>query len=175
MNNPKVIILCGPPCSGKSTWIKHNNPDNLSVLSTDNFVEEKAKEFNTTYTEIWESSIQDAVLQFKKDLNSFTKRKESFIIDQTNLNPKARRKKLISCSDYYKIAVYFEVSLETLLKRNTQRPGKVIPEEVMNSMMNSYQRPTTEEGFDLVMNGTKLETVQTVSQTQLLYDMILDI
>lgn len=155
MDKPKIILLCGPPCSGKSTWIQNHNVENLSVLSTDDFIEEKAKQLNTTYDVIWGDSIQPAVIELAKQLRDFTQRNESFIVDQTNVNFKSRRKKLHLCENYYKIAVYFEVPLETLLVRNTQRPGKVIPQSVIETMLKAYRRPTIEEGFDLIIDGAE--------------------
>lgn len=153
MDKPKIILLCGAPCSGKSTWIKNNNQENLVVLSTDNLIEEKAKQLNTTYDVVWENSIQSTAIELGKQLQEFSQRKDSFIVDQTNINPKSRRKKIHLCKDYYKIAVYFEIPLEELLVRNTQRPGKTIPKNVIETMINSYRRPTVEEGFDLIING----------------------
>ena len=43
-------------------------------------------------------------------------------------------------------------------------------------MHSSYKTPTEEEGFDLIIDGTaNFSTGPDNSQTQLLYDMILDI
>jgi predicted kinase len=79
---------------------------------------------------------------------------KSIIWDQTNLTKKQRREKLKHIPDTYKkTAVYFVVSLETALKRNTQRPGKVIPPEVLERMVKEYELPTNEEGFDTIIRG----------------------
>ena len=174
-NQPKVILLCGPPCSGKSTWIKNNNQDNLDVLSTDTFIEEESKKLGKTYSEGFNELIKPAVFKLAEDLELYTKEKKSFIVDQTNVNPKSRRKKLRYCEGYYKVAVYLEVPLNIILQRNTQRPGKVVPENVLKSMVETYQRPILEEGFDLIIDGATNTTGPNDNQNQLLYDIILDI
>lgn len=175
MNKPKIILLCGPPCSGKTTWITNNNVDNLSVLSTDIWIEEHANAIQKTYTEVFSHFIRPAVNDLEAKLKLFSNSRDSFIVDQTNVNSLSRRKKLKYCNDYYKIAVYFEVPLEVLLERNTQRPGKVVPEEIIEELFYSYVRPSTEEGFDEVTDGTALLSGTANLTNDLLYGIILDI
>jgi predicted kinase len=79
---------------------------------------------------------------------------KSIIWDQTNITRKQRKEKLKHIPSHYKkTAVYFVIPLETALKRNTQRPGKVIPPEVLDNMLKDYELPTLEEGFDQVIKG----------------------
>lgn len=175
MSKPKVILVCGPPCSGKSTWIKNNNVENLQVLSTDIWIEENAKSIQKTYTEVFDHFIQPAVCDLEARLKLFSNSRDSFIVDQTNLNKWSRKNKLIYCEDYYKVAVYFEVSLEVLLERNKQREGKIVPEEVIRTMYNRYKRPTEEEEFDEIIDGVNFSSGTSDLTNELLCGIILDI
>ena len=50
---------------------------------------------------------------------------------------------------YYKIAVVFETPPRTELKqRLASRPGKEIPDAVVEGMLASFEMPTEQEGFD---------------------------
>jgi predicted kinase len=50
--------------------------------------------------------------------------------------------------DYEHIAVVFDTpSQDDLEKRLASRPGKNIPWEVVNSMINNFEMPTEGEGF----------------------------
>ena len=73
--------------------------------------------------------------------------------DQTNLNRKTRAKKLIMIPDYYeKIAVVFPVP-DDLDKRLANRPGKTIPYHVMKNMIDSFEYPQMDEGFNVIVRA----------------------
>jgi tRNA uridine 5-carbamoylmethylation protein Kti12 len=75
--------------------------------------------------------------------------KLDIIWDQTSTTVHTRRKKIRMLPEYYKIAVVFRTPDEAeLARRLASRPGKNIPEEVMQHMINSWEEPTKEEGFD---------------------------
>ena len=83
------------------------------------------------------------------DLNFAKEEGFNIIWDQTNLNIKSRNKKLQLLDGYYKIAIVFaQPSNYELQRRLESRPGKNIPFYIINSMIDSYEEPTLEEGFD---------------------------
>lgn len=152
----KYLMMVGIPTSGKSTYVRSLFEDPYwqlaTLLSTDNYLEEVAKNSNSTYNEIFDDYIKHATKKLNEDLENALKYKRPIIHDQTNLTKKSREKKLAKIpKDYQKIAVYSEITLEEAIKRNKTRPGNVIPQRVFMQMLEDYKIPTMDEGFDLIM------------------------
>jgi gluconate kinase len=60
----------------------------------------------------------------------------------------SRAKKFAALPDYEHVAVVFATpEPDELARRLAQRPGKIIPESVLASMMQSYNPPDESEGF----------------------------
>jgi len=151
---PEAIFLVGVPTSGKSTFSNQKKYKNYIRVSSDDILQEVAKERQQSYNTVFKGNIRFAQIAMMKVLRQAIEDGKSIIWDQTNLTKKQRREKLKHIPDTYKkTAVYFVVSLETALKRNTQRPGKVIPPEVLERMIKEYELPTNEEGFDTIIRG----------------------
>ncbi len=82
----------------------------------------------------------------------------NFIIDRTNLTVKSRAKFIqkLKLHNYEIEAVVFpEVGSEALSKeewkrRLDSRPGKTIPQEVLDQMVDSYEIPLMSEGFSKI-------------------------
>ena len=152
---PEIVMLCGIPCSGKSTYVNklltYEYWENSIILSTDNYIEEQAKRLGMTYNEVFQDCIDEATRQLEM---SFVRAKEEgkrIIWDQTNLSIKTRKKKLTKVPSIYKrTVVWFQVDLEEALKRNGTREGKFIPESILKRMYHQFEVPTLEEGFDFV-------------------------
>jgi len=152
---PELVMLCGIPCSGKSTYVNklltYEYWENSVVLSTDNYIEEQAKRLGMTYNEVFQDCIDEATRQLEM---SFVRAKEEgkrIIYDQTNLSIKTRKKKLTKVPSIYKrTVVWFQVDLEEALERNKNREGKFIPESILKRMYHQFEVPTLEEGFDFV-------------------------
>jgi predicted kinase len=151
---PEVIFLIGIPTSGKSTFSNKPKYKEYVRVSSDDILQEIAKERQQSYNAIFKGNIRFAQIAMMKVLRKAIEDGKSIIWDQTNLTKKQRREKLKHIPDTYKkTAVYFIVDLETALKRNTQRPGKVIPPEILERMIKEYELPTNEEGFSQVIRG----------------------
>lgn len=150
-NTPTLVMLCGLPCAGKSTEVQYlKEVFNAVVLSTDDFIEARARQLKTTYNKIFEATIGEATSDMEKRLQEAVKARQSIIWDQTNLEPGSRKRKLAKVTkDYYPIAYVFNEEFETILDRNEIRgkQGKLIPYDVLLNMKKKFKQPTKEEGF----------------------------
>jgi predicted kinase len=154
MSTPEAIFLVGIPTSGKSTFSSNSKYRDYIRVSSDDILQEIAKERQQSYNTVFKGSIRFAQIAMMKVLRKAVQENKSIIWDQTNLTKKQRREKLKHIPTHYKkTAVYFIIPLETALKRNTERPGKVIPPEILERMIKDYELPTPEEGFDEVIKG----------------------
>ena len=155
LKEPFVILLVGPTLSGKSTWIRNNYP-NVNVISRDEIVMEVAgtRDYNKAFDTV-DQKLVDKVLAER--LSNSNSNKTSTIVDMTNMTVKRRAQTLrYFDNSFYKVAVIFPIlSDDEYQKRNIDRNAKEnkwIPPSVIKSMIDSYQQPTTVEGFDNIIS-----------------------
>ena len=120
IKEPFVIILVGPPLSGKTTWIRNNFPT-TDVISRDEIVMEVHGSRN--YTEAFKSVDQkevDRVLDAR--LKEANQMKKNVIVDMTHMASKRRKQNLDYFSDdYYKLAVIFPILQEEEYDRRNKK------------------------------------------------------
>ena len=60
---PELLMLCGIPTSGKSTYVERLKKisywKNAVVLSTDNYIEQEAKKHDAIFYYEWLASLED--------------------------------------------------------------------------------------------------------------------
>ena len=146
---PKCYQLIGVPGSGKSTWVKNQIwALGLTVVSTDNFVEAYANQQGRTYSEVFEDYMPTAIDLMIQQVAFAQQHSHTVIWDQTSTTSASRRKKFRMLPDYQHIAVVFKTpDPEELSRRLASRPGKIIPEEIVQDMIDRFEMPTLEEGF----------------------------
>lgn len=155
---PTLYMMIGIPLSGKSTWINNSGikSNNTVVLSTDNTIEAIAKASGKTYNDVFKDNIKLAETQLKKDRERAITEGRDIIWDQTNLSKKSRAGKLTTVPGAYrKVAVVFpHPSSDVLVARNQARSklGKHIPDNVLSSMMKTYEEPSHDEGFESIIH-----------------------
>lgn len=153
-----LVMLIGAPGSGKSTYIKNDISIDIElinpvVISTDNYIQEYADKNNMTYNQAFSEYVKTAEMRMKLELANAIKDKRDIIWDQTNMSAKSRMNKLNKIPDFYsKAAVVFHCDRETLIERNKNREGKTIPTAIIDSMLASYDNPTFEEGFAVIID-----------------------
>jgi predicted kinase len=149
---PTAYILVGVPGSGKSTWMSVQKwAHNCAHISTDKFVEAAAIKLNKTYSEVFDEVMPTAVTLMLDEVNQAYESGKDIVWDQTSTTVLSRKKKFKMLKGYKMIAVVFRTPDPDEHKRRLNtRPGKIIPERVLSSMINTFEIPTEEEGFDEV-------------------------
>ena len=163
MTKPICYVMVGLPATGKSTLVNqvfHDMNDydtRVFVYSTDGILERIADFLGKTYNDVFEQHIKSATAEADIDLAHAIKERQGIIWDQTNLGAKKRAKIInrmrqagyrVEC-----VCIAFpqgDSQWEDWRHRMSSRPGKTIPDSVIESMMDSFVKPTVDEGFDEV-------------------------
>ena len=146
---PKLYVLIGVPGAGKSTWAENQLwAKDCAYISTDRIIERYARWVKKTYTEVFGLYMPRAVNVMVKQVKHAREHNKDIIWDQTSTTVESRGNKFRLLPDYYAIAVVFKTpEKEELDRRLANRPGKIIPPNVVEGMICRWQDPTEEEGF----------------------------
>ena len=152
-----LYCLVGLPGSGKSYFIKNEMDESFYVHSTDAVIEEYAKTVGKTYSEVFNTYIKEASKISTQQLKEAIDQWRSIIWDQTNMSQKKRGKILKQFPDeYIKICICFlppinEDQEAELARRLLNRPGKFIPDNVMENFRNAFLPPSHNEGWNRII------------------------
>lgn len=146
---PKVYVLVGVPGSGKSTWVSNQDwAKTCAYISTDRIIERYAANVKRTYSEVFGLFMPRAVELMTKQVAKARSKGLDIIWDQTSTTVESRKRKFRMLPEYEAIAVVFNTpDAQELARRLSNRPGKIIPDEVVNDMVKNFTIPTLEEGF----------------------------
>ena len=147
---PRCYQLVGVPGSGKSTWVNNQHwTMTCAYVSTDKWVEIYAKEVGRTYSEVFKDFMPTAIGLMAEQVVTAREMNRDIVWDQTSTTVKSRARKFRMLPDYEHIAVVFKTpEHKELMRRLMSRPGKVIPEDVVFDMIDNFEMPTKEEGFE---------------------------
>jgi predicted kinase len=150
-DRPRIVLLVGLPGSGKSTYLEKLG---VSSLSSDEMrrllIDDVTNQ--TIHAEVFASIRQ--LLRRRIQLG----RAVSYV-DATNLTVKDR-KPFLQMGRLYDCpveAMFFDVPLDVCKQRNRQR-GRMVPDDVMDSMAARMTPPSEEEGFDKITRISALAT-----------------
>jgi predicted kinase len=154
---PTITFLVGPPASGKSTWVSKNSGD-ATIISRDDILDKLRKDYNLSYVESF--SNQELQNKVNSELNNHIAKSlksiKDIIVDMTNMNKRSRSFILNKVPDIYtKNAVVFNVPKPELLRRLKKREmetGKSVPLHVVDSFIDSYEKPTNSEFDNIIYN-----------------------
>jgi tRNA uridine 5-carbamoylmethylation protein Kti12 len=149
-----VTILVGPPCVGKSTYLK--NIDYDFVISSDDVEDLLSSQAGIQYHEFFKlpmnSKVRKQHIKIFKHLIAESKNFTHVVWDLTNLTKKARKAifKHYPGATFHAVVFNFLGHEASILERNKQRfkqLGKLIDERVIKSMLSSYEPVEAKEGF----------------------------
>jgi predicted kinase len=148
-----LYMLVGVPGSGKSTWIKNQNFEDVIIASSDDYIDRVAAESGKTYNEIFSRAIGYAQKFCDAQVQTAINLDKTLVWDQTNTNAKGRKIKLGRVpKEWHKICVFFPTpDAAELQRRLDSRVGKSIPSNVMDSMIQTLEIPQLSEGFDEII------------------------
>jgi predicted kinase len=145
-------MLVGVPGSGKSTWYSDQDwLQDAAYISTDKHVDTHAKLVDKTYNEVFKDFMSSAVQMMTAEVELAREAGKDIVWDQTSTTIASRARKFNMLPDYYAIAVVFTTPepAELVMRLDSRYDsGKIIPDEVVQGMINNWEEPTLEEGFE---------------------------
>ena len=146
MSKNVLIVMCGLPASGKSTysqWLAESGvfrrvcPDLIrKAFYGDENIQGNGKQvFEYAYN----------------DIKGYGRMGENVVFDATNTNAQRRKELIKEMRPYFDIIIckWFSTPFATCVTRNEERERQV-PFDVIKRMALYFQPPTLDEGFDIV-------------------------
>jgi len=152
----KVILLIGPPLSGKDTYLRSQDYTDFTMISRDDIL--MSLHDTNDYSEAFHKVDQKAVDRLlNQKIQDCIDGKKNVIINMTNLTKKGRNRHLCKFPniDYDKIAIVFpKLDITEYINRNQKRKleeNKFIPINVIQSMIDNWEDVTSDEVFDSIV------------------------
>jgi predicted kinase len=146
----KILILQGPPCSGKSTWAKDfiiNNPD-YGYANRDTI---RYRLGNSKYTLKKEKEVTDIETA---EILKYIQEGKNVIIDDTNLNPATINKwKFLAAScnadiEYKRFYVPYKTALERAKKRKAEGGLYISKNTILDFYKHYFKKELEDEMTD---------------------------
>ena len=149
--NKTLYIAVGLPGSGKSTYAKNFiNGNDIEYLSSDSLRAVFGKD------ESDQSVTPKVFSHIKTKVDEFLKDGKNVFVDATSVNRKERSDYINTAKKYGAkvVAVVFKMDRNGLIARNKKRGeegGRVVPDWVIDKMLNKFEEPDLNEGIDTII------------------------
>jgi protein phosphatase len=147
---PCLIVLVGPPGSGKSTWAKQNGCGAVHISQDDLIDAISPDGFEHVYRPIY-AAVEDAAAR------TALERGHTVIVDRTNRTRAHRCRWLAIASevDHPAIAVIMRASFPLCRERNRcRRDKRRLSEERIDRMIAAFEPVQADEGFTAVFDDS---------------------
>lgn len=148
----KIIMMCGIPGSGKSTFC-HKHLTDYTYISRDQIRFSLLDDADDYF-----AKEKEVMKKFLEKINMCIRWGDNFIIDATHLTKSSRRKILsqLVLPPLYPInevyCIYMKTDLKLALERNGKRTGrKLVPNDVIKNMYENLEEPELDEGFEKII------------------------
>jgi predicted kinase len=151
-------MLVGVPAVGKSTWIEKEFQGECAVISTDDIIQVMADIEGKTYDDVFLKYIKPAERTMWDEFDEAIEGEMTpIVIDRTNVSVQSRKKFFDRLNNFHKNhgyeieAVVFQTpEKDEWERRLNNRPGKTIPQNILDNMVQSMVQPTLSEGFSKI-------------------------
>jgi len=154
----EFVMMVGLPACGKTYWaLKHmeENPKKNYYLLGTNAVIDQMKVVGLTrkgnYAQRWQELISQATPCFNKLCDIAGTSARNIILDQTNVFPRARQRKVAQYHNFGTRRAIVVLNDENTLSQRTDKrereEGKFVPEEAVMGMKEAFTKPQLSEGF----------------------------
>ena len=149
MNSKKLILMCGLPGSGKSTYAKEKLSYDSVYCSRDEVRFRMVKE-NEDYFSKEKQVFKEWIKEIQNALDDETG-PNYVIADATHISRASRAKTLshLNLKNVFEVQVYWiDTPVEVCIERNEKRKGRErVPNEAIENMAKGFQRPSWYEKF----------------------------
>lgn len=168
MQTRYLVLLIGPPCVGKSSWIATHLQEYIQeayvVINRDDVVSAVAREYGMTYDDMYldqkeypivQEANQEITRRHRENIANAVQTGLSVVIDMTNNTEKSREKMIgmVGAEDWQKMAIVFDTDddieflttqaeLRNIKETELYGMPKTITREILERFLRDFEEPS---------------------------------